>query len=263
MNRTTLTRRILRHSLRGLSQPDADITTQISRRILLDNLRDDNAANNQTRKGLLLYEQQNDSLEVFSKDTVLWDQIPFTALLDDPDGVNQLLPADDYSLLLSNLAFDWVDAGRFIGNVKDLLGAHGRFWFTAFGAGTAITSRGILAEIDSYVHFNDFYEMQEIGDALLGAGFKDVSVVSSSYTLEYSHVDVLLADAYRIFAINTNEKRRHNLGGRGVLEAFKARVGDIIAGQGVYAEQVEIVVAHGRKASADENGSTIAVRMGE
>ena len=255
-------RRIQKYSQACREKSDCDIAVQTGQALLLDYWRDEWSDLASASKGLLFYEHDVKAIKVFSDSTLIWDQIPFAAssarMPEAPSGV----AAGAYEVLISNLAFDWLDAGLFIAQISDLLAEKGVFWFTAYGAGTAITSRAILSELDQYAHFNDFYEMQEIGDALAGAGFKEVSLSTNVYTLEYTSVEVLMADAYRLFGANQNKQRRRGLGGRTVLKAFKDKVAAEIKEKGVFSEKIELVVAYGRKAALQECGSTIPVKVG-
>lgn len=261
-------RRIQKFTQACRKQPDCDIAVHVGRALLLDCLHDGLTESVPVGKGMLLYEHDKGAIAAFSNQSYnlgqipTWDQIPFSASIAGLPGITAALVEREYSAVISNLAFDWLDAGLFIGQLSDFLRANGVFWFTAFGAGTAINSRTILAELDQYAHFSDFYEMQEIGDALAGAGFKEVSLSSNIYTLEYHSVEVLMADAYRLFGVNLHKQRRRDLGGRVTLNAFKDRVSAEIKEKGIFSEQIELLVAYGRKVATNEGGSIIPVKMG-
>lgn len=241
---------------------DCDIAAHAGRALLLDCLQDALPEGMHMGKGMLLYEHDKDAIAAFSEQGQIWDQIPFSASTAGLSSATEGLVEREYRAVISNLAFDWLDAGLFIRQLSDLLMPNGVFWYTAYGAGTAVNSRTILAGLDQYAHFNDFYEMQEIGDALAGAGFKEVSLSSHVYTLEYVSVEVLMADAYRLFGVNLNKQRRRDLGGRAVLKAFKDRVASQIKEKGVFSEQIELIIAYGRKAASQEGRSAIPVKIG-
>lgn len=260
-------RRLKKYAQACRRQPDCDIALQAGQALLLDCLHDGLPEEPHATKGMLLYEPDKDAIAAFSSQklvgdqTLTWDQIPFSASITGLSGGTAGMLDGEYQALISNLAFDWLDAGLFIRQISNLLVARGVFWFTAYGAGTAIKSRTILAELDQYAHFNDFYEMQEIGDALAGAGFNEVSLSTHIYTLEYTCVEVLMADAYRLFGMNLNKQRRRNLAGRAALRSFKEGVSAQIKQKGVFEEKIELVVAYGRKAAEQANGSMIPVKV--
>jgi len=230
--------------------------------MLQDRLSSPGIAPTDMARGLLLYERDTAVLANIASTGMEFDQIPFKQVRASPECLNTILNSAQYSMVLSNLAFDWVDAGQFIGLLEHLLRAQGEFWFSCYGSLTAAHTRSILAEIDQFAHFNAFYDVQDIGDALSGAGFKEVVLESTLLKLEYHSVDVLLADAYRVYGENTHVQRRTNLTPPGVLKQFKARVEQIIEAEGMYTEQVEMLIAHGRKGAVLELHGAIPVRQG-
>jgi hypothetical protein len=213
-------------------------------------------------KGLLLYQRDVEFLAGFTGAVSAFDQVPFGMIQQSPEKLMAMLPAEQYSVLLSNLAFDWVDAGLFIRLLDYLLEPEGEFWFSCYGSLTAGSTRSILSKIDNYAHFNAFYDLQDIGDALLGAGFKDVVLESSVINLEYDSVTALLADTERVYGVNIHPERRSGLTPVSVLNEFKARVEEIIKAEGKFTEQVEILVAHGRKSTVSGLNGVIPVRQG-
>lgn len=197
-------------------------------------------------KGLLLYSQMPDLLRDTDNLKLIFDQIPFTAALMPQKHLKAMLPVKQYQILLSNLAFDWVDAGQFIHLMQGLLAPEGSCWFSAYGPQTAARSRAVLAKLDHAPHFNTFYTLQEIGDALLGVGFREVVVESKCFTLEYSSVEVLMADANKIFGANLHPRQRKTLSSKRLLNSFSAHVEQVIQNKGKYVETVEIIVAHAK-----------------
>ena len=213
-------------------------------------------------KGLLLYQRDVECLAGYSGVVSAFDQVPFSMIQQSPEKLMAMLPAEPYSVLLSNLAFDWVEAGLFIQLLDYLLVPEGEFWFSCYGSLTATNTRSILSKLDNYAHFNAFYDLQDIGDALLGAGFKNVVLESSMINLEYDSVTALLADAERVYGVNTHPERRSGLTPARVLDQFKARVAEIIESGGKFTEQVEILVAHGSKPTVPGLNGVIPVRQG-
>ncbi len=254
--------RLIRHLKACLDLRACDVITGLGQDLLLDALIGPASAPlSENTNALCLYERDDESIQKYQQQGGIWSQIPFSESFNQDEHHSVLTPST-YDLIVSNLAIDWLDAGAFIAQLQSLLSPEGEFRFTSLGSATAVNSRSLLSELDPYPHFNEFYEMQDIGDALLGAGFKDVSLLTHRYTLEYGNVDVLLADAYRLFGVNSHPKRRRNLGGRKVLQAFKAAVTAQINEQGLFREQIEIVVAYGKKAAIPVMGGEIPVRVG-
>ena len=194
-------------------------------------------------KGLLLYEQ-SPALLLTLPEEVEFDQIPFSAALLQANPLNALYLENYYQILLSNLAFDWLDASEFIQLIQRMLAPQGHCWFTAYGEQTATHSASLLTELDNYPHFNAFYNLQDIGDAFLGNGFKEVVVESNIYKLEYGSADIMISDAKNVFGLNIHPERRKGLSSPRVYSAFCKRVEQIIQAEGKFVETVEIMLAH-------------------
>ena len=208
-------------------------------------------------KGVLLYERNPACIEKLLQLDISFDQIPFTAAMLEPI-VGDAMPRN-YSLLLSNLAFDSVDPGLFIQSMDRLLISNGRFSFSAFGPQTMRNARTILSGLSKAAHFNDFYELQDIGDALLGAGFKDVVVDSTILNIEYDSSDRLFKDAACVFGANQHPDRCRSLTPKGIKQGFVRGVNEQIKEQGKFSDQVEILIAHGRKPEVSGIGVNIRV----
>ena len=241
----------------------SDFVAQLSARKLAEHLGHYlEGRKREEERGLLLYEPRAETLLELAHCGVQFDQVPVEMIEQAPSRLMSILPGDKYTLILSNLAFDWVDAGQYIQVLDHLLKPEGVFWFSAYGPETASRTRSFFAQSDQYPHFNEFYDLHDSGDALLGSGFRDVVLDSSLMKLEYSSVDVLLADAQRVFGVNMNPGRRKTLTPPGVLNAFKKSVADSIGRDGKFSEQLELLVAHGRKAQVPGIRGRIPVREG-
>ena len=211
---------------------------------------------------LSLYDQNVGVAKHLAGVTQSIDQVPFSKLSDSPAQLMSMLPSEQYDVIISNLVFDWLDAGAFIRLLDYLLLPDGMFWFSCYGPQTALRTREKLSAIDSYPHFNDYFDLRDVGDALLGAGFKDVVLESSVLKLEYDSVDAVLADAVRVFSVNLHPERRKTITPVRVLLALKREIEKEIELNGVYAEQVEVLIAHGKKPCVPGLGGVIPVRQG-
>lgn len=199
------------------------------------------------RKGLLLYEQGPRFLIELINQQLTFDQVPLSSLLNK-QLVNSL-PNAQYDTVVSNLAFDWVNETDFIGQLQNNLIEEGVFWFSAYGPRTMEKTQSLLSSIEPSPHFNDFYDLKDIGDALAGAGFKDVIVDSTIINLEYESADRLICDAKQVFGLNMHPKRTRKLTAKITLNRFIEIVEQKIKSETKYQDQVEILIAHGLKKS--------------
>ncbi|MCP4011461.1 MAG: hypothetical protein GY726_18335 [Proteobacteria bacterium] len=258
---STILRKLQKQHLREVAATQ-DFVAQLSAEMLLERVEQAKIVKvGKSSREMLLYERNTGLYAGSEGYASLIDQVPFSMIRNAPEQLRTMLAREQYSLLLSNLAFDWVDAGGFIRLVEYLLKPDGVFWISSYGPQTAANTRLILSKIDDYVHFNAFYDLQEIGDALLGAGFRDVVLESSLLNLEYDSVDALLADAVRVFGVNANPQKRKSLTPKRVLGEFRKQVEAVIEAEGVFSEQVEILIAHGKKAGVPGIRGSIPVRQ--
>ena len=242
---TSLNRKIQAvEAFSGKGEP-ADFIYSYGETILLDAIVAEREARDDLRI-LLLHHRGNTLLSRISKLGLMCDQTPFAAVLAKALTVATTTRNRDYNLLVSHLVLNWVDAGEFILQAQSVLSAGGDFWLTCYGDKTASKSRDILSSFDNHAHFNEFYQLQDIGDALQSAGFQDVVVESRVIELEYQSVSVLMKDARRIFGQNAHPDRRRGLTPRSVLSAFKEEIEKIIERESRFVERIEILSARGR-----------------
>jgi len=259
---TPVSRKLLKQRLRGVTGKQ-DFVACLSAENLLQRIeKPDEAQGQEKPRFMSLYERDTGLSRELVEQGLMIDQVPFNMIEVGPEQLTSMLATSQYSHLISNLAFDWVDAGAFIGLIDYLLKPDGEFWFSCYGPQTANSTRLILSDIDQYTHFNEFYDLRDVGDALLGAGFKAVVLESFVTNLEYDSVDALLADAVRVFGVNTHPGRRKGLMPGGVLGEFRKRVEKEIQANGKFTEQVEILIAHGKKPSVPNLSGVIPVRQG-
>ncbi len=238
-----------------------DFVANRSAELILQRMLDSSAVQSQdTRRALHLYTREREASSQLRAVIERIDQLPFKRIQTSITRIMAMLPAGQYNVVFSNLVFDWLNAGLFIRMQDYLLEPEGMFWFSCYGPSTAAKSRSILSEIDLSPHFNEFYDLRDVGDALLGAGFKDVVLESSITKLEYDSVDVVMADAVRVFGVNSHPDRRRGMMSSGVLRQFKLRLEEQIRSEGKFTEQVEIIIAHGKKSSVPGMGGVIPVR---
>ncbi len=257
-----VSRKLQKQRFHGVSTQQDFVACLIAEKLLQRVKHSNMARYQESGSAMLLYERNTDLSPGLSGIMPVVDQVPFDMIRVAPEQLMSMLASEQYSLLLSNLAFDWIDAGAFIRLMDYLLKPDGEFWISSYGPQTACNTRLLLSAIDQYAHFNVFYDLQDIGDALLGAGFKDVVLESSIVNIQYDSVDALLADTVRVFGVNTNPGKRKSLTPKRVVDDFKRRIEGVIQSEGAYSEQVEILIAHGKKASVPGMKGSIPVRQG-
>jgi malonyl-CoA O-methyltransferase len=126
------------------------------------------------------------------------------------------LPLADESveLALSNLAMQWCDPQRVAQEVSRVLMPNGLFMFTTFGPDTLKELRAAFRRLDDKPHVNQFVDMHDIGDMLVGAGFANPVMDQETITLTYTDLRPLLRELKGIGAHNVLPGREPGLMGR-------------------------------------------------
>ena len=141
-------------------------------------------------------------------------------------GDNEQLPirAGTVGLFWSNLAFQWAnDLPRVFSECQRVLKPGGLLNFTTFGPDTLKELRYAFAGNAGGVHVNRFYDMHDVGDMLVQAGFADPVMDMEQVTLTYADVETLMRELKAIGAHNVATGRNRGLTGRRALDNLRRR----------------------------------------
>jgi malonyl-CoA O-methyltransferase len=141
-------------------------------------------------------------------------------------GDNEQLPirAGTVGLFWSNLAFQWAnDLPRVFSECQRVLQPGGLLTFTTFGPDTLKELRHAFAGNGGGVHVNRFYDMHDVGDMLVQAGFADPVMDMEQLTLTYADVETLMRELKAIGAHNVATGRNRGLTGRRALDNLRRR----------------------------------------
>ena len=141
-------------------------------------------------------------------------------------GDNERLPirGEKMGMVWSNLAFQWAnDLPRVFSECQRVLKPGGLLTFTTFGPDTLKELRRAFAVDAGRVHVNRFYDMHDIGDMLVHAGFADPVMDMEHITLTYADVETLMRDLKAIGAHNVAMGRSRGLTGRRTFGNLRRR----------------------------------------
>ncbi|MEM1411023.1 MAG: malonyl-ACP O-methyltransferase BioC [Pseudomonadota bacterium] len=155
--------------------------------------------------------------------------------LDDAETRGALVRADmhalpfpprRFDLVFSSLAIQWSDREpQLFAEVLRVLAPGGLFLFSSFGPDTLQELRAAWADVDPRPRVNVFFDMHDIGDALVKAGFQDPVMDVDTLVLEYRAVMDLMRDLKGIGATNAAAQRAAGLTTRRrmarVVEAYE------------------------------------------
>lgn len=116
-----------------------------------------------------------------------------------------------FDLIFSNLSLQWsFKPATVFQACKKILKNNGVFLFSTLGPHTLQELRQSWAQVDDLPHVNPFFDMHDLGDALLNAAFKNPVMDMELITLQYNHLKTLLGDLKATGAHNMNPGRAKN-----------------------------------------------------
>jgi malonyl-CoA O-methyltransferase len=139
------------------------------------------------------------------------------------DMQNLPLASRSIDLVFSNLAAQWSpDPERLFAELRRVLRPGGLMLFSTFGPDTLIELRSAWSAADGGAHVNDFIDLHDLGDLLVGLGFAEPVMDMDLITLEYPDVRSMMRELKAIGARNSALDRRSGLTGKGRLRAMLA-----------------------------------------
>ena len=140
-------------------------------------------------------------------------------------GDAEQLPLADGSIdmLISSLAIQWCnDLDRVFAEFRRVLAPGGMLMFTTFGPDTLKELRSSWAAVDGVSHVNQFFDMHDIGDALIRHGFAEPVMDTEYITMTYRDAMGLMKELKQIGAHNVTAGRRRQLTTRAQLKQMLA-----------------------------------------
>ncbi len=124
-----------------------------------------------------------------------------------------------FDLVHSSLTFQWCnDLDKCFSESFRVLNTNGLFIFATLGPDTLKELRECWAAVDDNIHINTFFDMHDIGDALVRAGLESVVMDVESITMTYTDSMDLMRELKALGAHNVNKDRHKGLTGK---DSFK------------------------------------------
>jgi len=134
------------------------------------------------------------------------------------DAENLPLADNSVDLVFANLALQWCDPRMSFAEIQRVLRPDGLLMFTTLGPDTLHELRQAWASVDDYPHVNMFYDMHDVGEAMMEAGLAEPVLDTDRYTLTYDTAMALMKDLKVLGARNVNSSRRRGLTGKQALK---------------------------------------------
>lgn len=161
----------------------------------------------------------------------------------DPEALP--LASASCDLIFSNLALQWcADLERAFAEFRRALKPGGALLFSTLGPDTLIELRRAFRAADDHNHVNAFFDMHDIGDALVRARLAEPVLDAERLTLTYPAVDSLMGDLKALGAGNVTAGRARSLTGKGRLRALRAAYERFRRADGLLPVTCEVVYGH-------------------
>lgn len=172
------------------------------------------------------------------------------------------LPLADNSvdLVFANLALQWCDPRKSFAEIQRVLRPEGLLMFTSLGPDTLRELRQSWANVDDYPHVNMFYDMHDIGEAMMEAGLAEPVLDTDYYTLTYETSMALMKDLKVLGASNVNTNRRRGLTGKQALKTV-AESYEQFRDNGLLPATYEVVYGHAWGGQEKQNNLDGEVRI--
>jgi malonyl-CoA O-methyltransferase len=138
-------------------------------------------------------------------------------------GDAEQLPLADGSvdMIFSNVALQWCnDLPGTLREFLRVLRPNGMLFFSTFGPDTLMELRASWAVVDGASHVSPFWDMHNIGDAMLQTGLAEPVVDVDRLQVTYDNVPALMRDLKALGAHNVTRDRPRGLTGKGRLRAM-------------------------------------------
>jgi malonyl-CoA O-methyltransferase len=166
------------------------------------------------------------------------------------------LPFADNSVdvVFSNLMLPWLDDPAAVASeVNRVLRPGGLFAFSSLGPDSFAALRHAWG--DDELHVNEFADMHDLGDLMLGSGMRDPVLDVDRMTVTYRSAGALFEDLSLAGARNALRRRRPGLTGRDRFEAMQKAL------SGPDGIAIELELVYGHCFGGDTPGSSREVRV--
>jgi malonyl-CoA O-methyltransferase len=161
-------------------------------------------------------------------------------------GDAERLPLADQcvDMIFSNLTIQWcMDLAQLCAEFRRVLKPGGVVMFSTLGPGTLRELRESWRAVDDYAHVHDFFDMHDVGDALLRAGLADPVMDMEDFTLTYPDVYQLMRELKILGAHNAASQRRHGLSGKDAVKKMAATY-ERFRSNGLLPANYEVIYGH-------------------
>lgn len=164
------------------------------------------------------------------------------------DMTNMPFAGGTFDLVFANQVVHWAPSlPDVMGEINRVMNVGGCLMFSTLGPDTFCELRQAWAKINQYAHTNDFIDMHDIGDILLGERFLDPVVDMEVLMAHYATLPHMLQALKMQGVRNINKKRNPGLTGRTSWRCFEEHFAAFRTEQGKFPLTYEVVYGHAWK----------------
>lgn len=131
------------------------------------------------------------------------------------------LRSQSFNAIFSNVALQWCyPIDEALRELHRVLASEGTLLFSTFGSDTLCELKAAWANVDDFVHVNDFYTQNALQMCLDNAGFVDMTLKRTRYLRQYANVVELMHELKHIGAHNVNQTRSKALTSKKALKTL-------------------------------------------
>ena len=160
------------------------------------------------------------------------------------DGENLPMAANSVDMIFANFTLPYLnDLPRVFKEWSRVLKPDGLLMFTTLGPDSLIELRSSWAQVDDHLRTHAFYDLHDIGDMMLKAGFKDPVLDVERITLTYQTLEHLCRDLKAQGAMNVLKDRYRGLTTQSQIQRVKEAY-EVFREEGVLPATFEVTYAH-------------------
>lgn len=125
-------------------------------------------------------------------------------------------------LLVCNLALQWCnEVPELFNRWRRVLKPGGLLLFSSFGPSTLQELKAAWRRVDLHPHVSQFPDLHQVGDWLMGSGFRDPVMSSETLTATYSDPMALMRELKALGAHNSDQQRFRGLTGKKAFQQMR------------------------------------------
>ncbi len=161
-----------------------------------------------------------------------------------------------FDLVFANQVIHWGNPlARVFRELNRVMNVNGCLMFTTLGPDTFKELKEAWTGVNQYAHVNEFIDMHDIGDCLMGEHFLEPVMDMELLSVHYETLSHLIRALKRQGVKNINPERNQGLTGKIAWQQFEKNYATMQTNKGKYPLTYEVVYGHAWKGEQRKTGS--------